>query len=112
VGLIISLRQSGQFSSALSGVAIEGGGRSRDCVVEDLRCRGNDEEDHHSRNLRRKIEVGRIRFSDDASSGRIFVRRRVIGDREREELLAASFGGASGAFDQCGYSRVYVVMRP
>jgi hypothetical protein len=41
-----------------------GAGRSSVGEVEDLRWRGKEEEDHHSRNLRRKIEVGRIRLRD------------------------------------------------
>jgi hypothetical protein len=53
-----------------------------------LRWRGNDEEDHHSKNLRRNIEVGRIKFKDDARRGKTLVRRRVIGERESDALFA------------------------
>jgi hypothetical protein len=53
-----------------------------------LRWRGKDEEDHHSKNLRRNIEVGRIKFNEEARRGKIFVRRRVIGERESDALFA------------------------
>jgi hypothetical protein len=66
----------------------DGAGRSRDWVVEALRWRGKDEEDHHSKNLRRNIEVGRIKFNEEARRGKIFVRRRVIGERESDALFA------------------------
>jgi hypothetical protein len=75
-----------------------GAGRSRDWVVDCLRWRGNEEEDHHSRNLRRNIEVGRIRFRDEARRGKSFVRRKVTGERDREVLPAISAGTAGGGY--------------
>ena len=53
-----------------------GGGMSSDSFVEDLKCRGNDDEDHHSRNLSRNMDVGRISVNDELSRGRSRVRRR------------------------------------
>ena len=64
--------------------------------MDALRWRGNDEDDHHSKNLRRNMEVGRIKFNDDARRGRTFVRRRVIGERESEALPAELVGGGGG----------------
>lgn len=77
-------------------VGRDGAGISRDWVVEALRWRGKDEDDHHSKNLRRNIEVGRIKFKDDARRGKTFVRRRVIGERESEALFAELVGGKVG----------------
>lgn len=77
-------------------VGRDGAGTSSDCVVEALRWRGKDEDDHHSKNLRRNIEVGRIKFKDDARRGKTFVRSRVIGERESEALLAELIGGIGG----------------
>ena len=64
--------------------------------MEDFKWRGKDEEDHHSRNLRRNMEVGRIRFREDARMGRTLVRRRVIGERDREALFATFAGVVRG----------------
>jgi hypothetical protein len=79
-----------------------GAGRSRVGEVEDLRWRGKEDEDHHSRNLRRKIEVGRIRLRDWPRSGRRDVRRNVSGERDSEVLPATPFlaviGGVSNQF--------------
>ena len=57
-----------------------------------LRWRGNDDEDHHSRNLRKNMDVGRIRFNDDAKRGKSFVLMKVMGDRDKEVLPAKSGG--------------------
>ena len=62
-----------------------------------FRCRGKDEEDHHSKNLRRKIDVGRIRLRDEASRGKSFVRRKVMGERDKDVFPAISAGIAGGA---------------
>jgi hypothetical protein len=70
-----------------------GDGISRDCVVEAFKCRGNDEEDHHSRNLRRNMDVGRIKVNDDVSVGRRVVRKKVKGERVREVFPAKDFDG-------------------
>ena len=43
-----------------------------------------------------------MRFNDDARRGRIFVRRRVMGDREREALAARSLGGGGGGLVLAG----------
>lgn len=76
----------------------EGGGISRFCVVDCFKCRGKEEDDHHSRNLRRNIEVGRMRFRDEDRKGRMRVLRNVIGDRERDVLPAISFVGGGGVY--------------
>ena len=73
-----------------------GGGISIFWVVDCFKCRGNEEEDHHSRNLRRNIEVGRIRFSDDDRSGSIRVLSKVIGDLDSDVFPARSFIGVGG----------------
>ena len=71
---------------------------SRVWVVDCFKWRGKEEEDHHSRNLRRNIEVGRMRFREEDKRGRILVRRRVNGDRERDVLSAISFVGGGGVY--------------
>jgi len=78
-----------------------GAGRSRVGDVEAFKWRGKDEEDHHSRNFRRNIDVGRMRFNDCPRSGRRDVRRNVRGERESEVLPAISLvAGTSGTYDQ------------
>jgi hypothetical protein len=64
--------------------------------VDCFKWRGKVEEDHHSRNLRRNIEVGRTRLRDEDSKGRIRVLRRVIGERDRDVFPAMSPGGGGG----------------
>lgn len=101
MGLTIGLSHSGQVSFVAVGVAGEGkagGGISMFWVVDCFKCRGKEEDDHHSRNLRRKIEVGRMRLRDDDSKGRIRVLRRVIGDLDRDAFPATSFVGGGGAY--------------
>ena len=73
-----------------------GGGISIFWVVDCFKCRGKEEEDHHSRNLRRNIEVGRMRFSDDDRSGSIRVLSKVIGDLDSDVFPARSFIGFGG----------------
>jgi hypothetical protein len=82
----------------LTGITAKGGGRSRDWVVEDLRCRGKEDEDHHSRNFRRNMEVGRTRFSEDARRGRILVRSKFSGERDRDVFPAISWDGEGGGY--------------
>ena len=67
-------------------------------VVDCFKCRGKEDDDHHSRNLRRKIEVGRMRLRDDDNKGRIRVLRSVIGDLDRDAFPATSFVGGGGAY--------------
>lgn len=98
---MISERHNEQDSSAGFAVSgTDGGGRSSDWVVDAFRCRGKDDEDHHSRNLSRNIDVGRIRFKDDARRGRSRVRRKFIGDWVSDGFPATSLGGTSGFFCQ------------
>jgi len=82
----------------VAGEGNEGGGISMFWVVDCFKCRGKEEEDHHSRNLRRKIEVGRMRLRDDDNKGRIRVLRSVIGDLDRDAFPATSFVGGGGAY--------------
>jgi hypothetical protein len=94
------LSQRGQVSLVAVEVAEggnAGGGISLFWVVDRFKCRGNEEEDHHSRNLRRNIEVGKMRFSDDDNSGRIRVLSKVIGDLESDVFPARFFIGVAGA---------------
>ena len=73
-------------------------------VVDCFRCLGKEEEDHHSRNLRRNIEVGRMRFREEARRGRSRVRKRVIGERERDVFPARSFAGTGGVYNLAEHS--------
>ena len=76
----------------------DGGGISRDCVVEDFRCLGNDDDDHHSRNFKRKIDVGRIRVRDEPRIGRSFSGMNVKGDRTGDALPGTFFGREGGVY--------------
>ena len=49
--------------------------------------------------------MGRMRFNDEARRGRILVRRRVRGDREREGLPAMSLGGGGGGLTLAAMSQ-------
>jgi hypothetical protein len=77
--------------------------------VEAFKCRGNDEEDHHSRNLRRNMDVGRIKVNDDVSVGRRVVRKKVNGERVKEVFPAKDFDGG-GVYVNIFFHEGYRIM--
>lgn len=77
-----------------------------------LRWRGKEDDDHHSRNLSRNIDVGRMRFSDHPRNGSSFVRRTVMGERVEEPVAGPIFVVDEGVYGQFDCSFRYRVMRP